>query len=299
MKCKKIAAMIVASATFMAFATSGFAASVTTTTTYNQFSDKVVVNVDVAGAQADKEVTYLVKSKDTGNKIVYIDQKTAATNGSVNFNYKVAKSDITELGATVQFGTDGTEAITGYGDIQFTTPSVTHPNANITFYSDKNCTNEISGTLALGTNETVYAKVVPATNYEVKAVKVNDVTVEATTGGVYTIENATTIVVETSEKQVAPGVETPADITYNEDIKTPEGGSITIGGETFNNVITKTTILKVVGAPKEVGVTYNGINYPAFNMDGGKFNTTDGLCAVKIVAPAGTTIEVTPYHIDN
>lgn len=191
MKCKKIAAMIVASATFMAFATSGFAASVTTTTTYNKISDKVVVDVNVTGAQTGKEVTYLVKSKDTGNKIVYIDQKTA-TDGKVNFNYKVAKSDITKLGATVQFGTDGTEAITGYGDIQFTTPGVTCPNATITFYSDNLCENAITGTLALGTNETVYAKVVPADKYQVDAVKVNGSEVKDS-GGVYTIANATSV----------------------------------------------------------------------------------------------------------
>lgn len=298
MKCKKIAAMIVASATFMAFATSGFAASVTTTTTYNKISDKVVVDVNVTGAQAGKEVTYLVKSKDTGNKIVYIDQKTA-TDGTVNFNYKVAKSDITTLGATVQFGTDGTEAITGYGDIQFTTPEVTYSNATITFYRDPLCENAITGTPAFGTNETVYAMVVPADNYEVKSVKVNDNAVEANSSGVYTITNANTIVVETSLKVVTPDVKVPEDITYDKDIIAPEGGDIKFNGETLSNVITKTTILKVVGAPKEVGVEYNGTKYPAFNMDGGKFTDTTGLCAVKIIVPAGTVIEVTPYHIDN
>lgn len=291
MKCKKIAAMIVASATFMVFATSGFAAaSVNTTTTYNQISDKVEVNVAVTGADAGKEVTYLVKSKDAGNKIVYIDQKTA-TDGTVNFNYKVAKADITKLGATVQFGTDGTTVITGDGDIEFTKPGVTCSNADITFYSDKSCENAIADTLVVGKGEKVYAQVKPHKDYEVKSVKVNGSEVVAD-GGVYTITNATTIVVETSSTYVAPGVETP-EITY--DKETQDGGSITIDGEKFDNVVTKTTILKVVGAPKEVGVTYNGTKYPALKLDGSNFTDADGLCAVKIVAPAGTEIVVTPY----
>ena len=59
MKSKKIVALIVAFAAFMAVATSGLAA-VTTTTTYNaEDATKVLVDVEVTGVSG--EVTYLVK----------------------------------------------------------------------------------------------------------------------------------------------------------------------------------------------------------------------------------------------
>ena len=76
MKSKKIIAMIVAFAAFMAVATSGLAAAtVETKTTYNlEDTSKVYVEVDVTSAAAGKEVTYLVK---TSKEIVYIDQQTA------------------------------------------------------------------------------------------------------------------------------------------------------------------------------------------------------------------------------
>ena len=158
MKSKKIIAMIVAFAAFMAVATSGFAA-VTTTTTYNEIADKVVVDVDVTEATPDSEVTYLVKSN---GDIVYIDQKTADASGNVGFDYKIAKTKIAGLATDVKFGTNGSAAITDttalyLADVTATTDS----NATIAFYTDANCETLIGDAAIVGSEDVIYAKFCP------------------------------------------------------------------------------------------------------------------------------------------
>ena len=280
MKSKKIVAMIVAFAAFMAVATSGFAA-VSTTTTYNQVADKVVVDVDVTEATPDSEVTYLVKSNDI---IVYIDQKTADSNGAVGFDYKIAKDKIKNLTTSVQFGTNGAAAIAGTDTaIELNNLSVDAENATVALYSDANCQNAITG--IVGDGDTVYAKVTVADGFELDTVKIGGVAQDP--ADVYTIVGNKAIEVTTKAVVVDPGVETPNDVVIEE----VEDETVEVNGKPVE-VKTVTKVLKVVGQPTEVGVVYNGEEYPALNLDGtSNYTTTDGLCAVRIIVGKDVVVD--------
>ena len=109
----------------LATAMTGFAATVTTTSTYNAGDGKVAVVTNVTDATANSEVTYLVKNGE--GDIVYIDQDTAA-NGAVSFEYKIAQNKIADYATTVKFGTDASDALlnmfTGTGGKFKGTPNI-------------------------------------------------------------------------------------------------------------------------------------------------------------------------------
>lgn len=281
MKSKKIIAMIVAFAAFMAVATSGFAA-VSTTTTYNQLTDKVVVDVDVTEATEGSEVTYLVKNSD--DIIVYIDQKTADEYGAVGFDYKIAKDKIEDLETTVKFGTNGDKAITDTTALVLNDVIVTK-DANvtaITFYKDATCAEEIGAEAVVGTEDVIYAKVEVASGYEIDQVS----GLVDGSGDVYKVQG-TAISVTTKATKVDPGVETPADV----EIPEVENETVEVDGKPVE-VKTVTKVLKVVGQPTEVGVIYNGVEYPALNVGGeSKFTTENGLCAVRIIVGKDVVVD--------
>lgn len=262
MKSKKIIALIVAFAAFMAVATSGLAA-VTTTTSYYTTEGKVDVNV-TATADAGSEVTYLVKSND---QIVYIDQQTA-TDGKVSFNYKIAQEKIKDLATTVDFGTNGVNAVDETGsEIVLENVSVTAANATVKYYSDKDCTKEIKNAV-VGTEDTVYAVVTPADGYHITDSTKGEVvaagmTIELVKGDnvVVTLEETVkTPVIEDFDKVVGSDAFVAGDV----EIEKEETGTIGDDGKTY---AAKTSIIKVAGKPSVVGVKYNNNEYPALGLD--------------------------------
>ena len=79
-----------------------------TTTTYNKTTKDISVSTTINGANDGDKITYLVHKKDAvlasleGKDIVYIDQKTAGSGGSVApFSYKTAS---TNIGSTILVG---------------------------------------------------------------------------------------------------------------------------------------------------------------------------------------------------
>lgn len=96
----------------MLFSMSAFAITSSTTTTYDTTatdgSVKIAVTTSVTGAAEGDKITYLVHKKDAvlaslaDSEIVYIDQKTAGSDGSVApFTYKTAS---TNIGSTILVG---------------------------------------------------------------------------------------------------------------------------------------------------------------------------------------------------
>ncbi|MBQ6894436.1 MAG: hypothetical protein IJN40_02960 [Clostridia bacterium] len=284
MKSKKIVALIVAFAAFMAVATSGLAA--TTTTTY--LGEKVSVKAEIA-AETGKEVTYLVKS---GNEIVYIDQQTAKDSKAV-FNYKVAKNKIVDLTTDVQFGTNGTaftaEALTGK-ELLFSKVEVTKDAGvnSVKFYSDEALTTEVTD-LTLGNAETevLYAVVDVDSKYELVAVKINNVA-QDNVDGKYAVRMGDKIDVTTKLAYVAPKVE--ADTTVIEKIPAVDAEYADTTKYAVNNFAIKVT----AGTPTKVGVLVGdmetGSFYPALTVDDAPYNAND-VYAVRIITAAGKVIE--------
>ena len=161
MKSKKIIAMIVAFAAFMAVATSGLAAAtVQTTTKYNTIAGKIDVQVDVTDAEAGSEVTYLVKN---GEKIVYIDQKTA-TGGLAEFDYKISKAEMTNgLTTSVKLGTNSaTIAMPTVNGLNLTavTNNTAADVATVEFVKNlEGAAVDTNAPVAVGDDETIYARV--------------------------------------------------------------------------------------------------------------------------------------------
>lgn len=288
MKSKKIIAMIVAFAAFMAVATSGFAA-VTTTTTYNEIADKVVVDVDVTEATPSSEVTYLVKS---GNEIVYIDQKTADESGNVGFDYKIAKGKIVDLSTDVKFGTDGSAAITDTTALYLADVTATaDENATIAFYTDAACENLIGDAAIVGNNDTIYAKVTVADGFEINTVSGLK---ETATANIYEV-TANAVEVTTKSTYVAPGVQLPTEegladmMTEATTAKDSEGNDV--------EAVQYTQVLKVVGQPSVVGVEYGHRRFPALTADGGAYESGK-LYAVRIIVKADQVIENLPTYVE-
>ena len=289
MKSKKIVAMIVAFAAFMAVATSGFAA-VTTTTTYNEIADKVVVDVDVTEATAGSEVTYLVKS---GNEIVYIDQKTADETGAVGFDYKIAKDKIVGLSTDVKFGTNGSAAITDTTALYLANVTATvDGNATIAFYTDAACENLIGDAAIVGNSDTIYAKVTVADGFEINTVSGLE---ETATANIYEV-TANAVEVTTNSTYVAPEVQLPTEegladmMTESTTAKDHEGNDV--------EAVQYTQVLKVIGQPSVVGVEYGHRRFPALTADGGAYESGK-LYAVRIVVKAGQVIENLPTYCED
>lgn len=287
MKSKKIVAMIVAFAAFMAVATSGLAATTSTTTTYYTGSDKVQVDVDVFGAEADSEVTYLVEN--TKNGIVYIDQQTADENGDVKFSYKIANTKLDDdFISEVKFGTDGEiDVVASDADvIAFDKVTKSGDNVTITFYEDVDCNSAIDGTPIVGTADKIYAKVEVAKGYRIETTT----GLGEATGNVYEV-------IGTDVSVVTEEIPAAADTTHGVTI-VDEDKEIEIEDDKGNKVPAKTvtTVIKVVGMPSEVGVTYTDatygtLNYPALTTDKELFTETDGLCAVRIIVGKDVVVD--------
>lgn len=295
MKSKKIVAMIVAFAAFMAVATSGLAA----TTTYNYLNDGYVdVRVE-ATADEGSEVTYLV---ETPNEIVYIDQQTA-DDGVVNFNYKILASKLDGVTTTVKFGTDGENAPTGIDQLKFADANVTGENITVTYWKDKNCTSDaINGVPSLGTGDTVYAKVEAVTDYKLVSYTVNGATTPKDAASyVIPVKSTDVITVATEKIVVDPGVQ---DIEIDSSAwEAPEEEVENDKGEMIKAVAV-TKIFKVIGNPTEVGVKWtnpaNGkeIEFPAMRSHttaDGQVITSD-ICAVRIMSGENIVVDgLTPY----
>lgn len=288
MKSKKILATIVAFASFMAVATSGLAA-VTTTTTYNEIADKVIVDVDVTDATPDSEVTYLVKSNDA---IVYIDQQTADENGAVSFDYKIAKDKIVGLTTDVQFGTNGLAAIDG-DDKAIELANITvnaGDNAAIAFYKDAACENLIGEAAVVGDGDTIYAKITCEEGYEVDTVS----GLETSGSDVYLVK-ANEVSFTTKSTYVAPEVQLPTEEGLA-DMATEEVKTENFEGEEID-AVQYTQVLKVVGRPSVVGVEYGHRRFPALTADGGAYESGK-LYAVRIIVEKGVVITSLPSYYE-
>lgn len=288
MKSKKIIALIVVFAAFMAVATSGLAA-VTTTTTYNTSdASKIAVTVNVDGVT--DEVTYLVKS---GTQIVYIDQQTAKDN-EVEFNYKISKEKMSGLSTSVQFGTNGT-AIGNYEEaLPFNQVTTSNGGAEVTYYRDDAASDAVSQDLvAYGNNveDVLYAKVVFDTASK-------EIDWEQTTGLVQGVGNVfkvngTSVSVVLKDTVVDPGVSAPegSELTIKssaEPVTKPDG--------TIIKTESHTKLIKPVGTPKEIGVAYDGYKYPAM-AENGTYDPNK-VYAVRIITEENEVVDLVPYYLD-
>jgi hypothetical protein len=268
----------------MAVATSGLAA--TTTTTY--LGDKVSVKAEI-DAETGKEVTYLVKS---GNEIVYIDQQTAKDSKAV-FNYKVAKNKIVDLTTDVQFGTNGTaftaEVLEGK-ELLFGAVNVEKDNgvAGVTFHTDAACeTAAVANTL--GTEDEVYAKVELVSGYVLKSVAIGKTAQDLS--GKYLVKKGDTLTIVTELQVVEPTV--TSDATVIDGTYVPEDDKDADYVKNPENYEIKNIAMKITGAPKTVGVVVgegdDAVLYKAMPGKSGVYDP-DTIYAVRIITKLGEII---------
>lgn len=262
MKSSKLKATLatVSAIAVMASASTSFAA-VTTQSTYNTSTDKVSVVATVSELEANKEVTYLVKS---GDQIVYIDQNTLDANGAATFTYKIAKSKILDLQTAVTYGTDGSKPAPDGDSLGFERVEATGEHVTIEYYTDPSCQNKISDEkVAIGSQEEIYAKVTEESGYEIESVTIGGESVSIGSK-IYRLEKGKNLAVTTKVTKANPVVITsePAqdDVT---DMKVDVDGTPT---EVKASV---TTVLKVnkMDEVTEYGVIFNGVAYPAINTE--------------------------------
>lgn len=221
----------------------GFAATVNTTTIYNNADGKVRVVSEVTGVNG--EVTYLATTKAGAgvneSGILYIDQQTSS-DGKAKFEYKVAQTAIADLETKVILGTDGTEAITQPAK-----------GLELTATADvETATYKIDYTqVAYGnSNENLTIAVTPVGDNEIKSVKIGETTYEPAAS--YTVP-------------VTAGVPAAVAVTT-----APKTTTVAIAGEgvAVNNegtMKTATAIIKVNGAQAgyDIGISYKGYTFPA------------------------------------
>ena len=241
-----------------AFSVTGLAAEVATTTTYNTQSGKVEVNAAVSGADADSEITYIVKS---GNEVVYIDQDTAE-DGSVEFTYKIDKGKITGYSTSVKFGSSSeTEAFEGNGTETLGIVPLSQAG-NEEHYSIV----YPGGETAWGYGEKVTAVAEPDSGYEITGIYIDGVLQDSESNTVeltYGQEISATV----QEVVTQPGVNYILLETEDE----------TVDGEVCKSRI---AILKPQGNVSSIGVVYKGDYYAS---------ATTEMSAVKIIFPASET----------
>lgn len=116
---KKVLVCALAALFLMASCVNAFAATYTTTTTYvtegegNEATTKLKVETNVGGVDEGTMVTYLAYKLGDGDEgptddnIKFIDQQTADSTGSVNFEYTTDVGNLT--GMTVKSGSDAAE----------------------------------------------------------------------------------------------------------------------------------------------------------------------------------------------
>lgn len=290
MKSSKLKATLaaVSAIAVMASASTSFAA-VNTTATYNTTTDKVDVVATVTELTPNKEVTYLVKSGET---IVYIDQATLSTTGTATFNYKIAKNKIADLQTAVTYGTDGTEPAPAADNLGLGNVTGSATNATIEYYTDEACSanKKIADTsVVAGKGETIYAKITPETGYEIKTVTIGG-TAQTEIKSVYSLTAGQAITVTAEKTSTAPVVITADPV--QDDVT-----DMTVDVDNVATAVKKsvTTVLKVENAAEvtEYGVIFNGVAYPAINVEG---NTN---VAVRILTTDDTEISkdaVTAYY---
>lgn len=292
MKSKKIVALIVAFAAFMAVATSGLAA-VTTTTTYS--GDKVEVTA-VVDAETDKEVTYLVRSSAT--QIVYIDQQTADENGKATFTYKIAKEKIEDLRTDVSLGTDSATPLTTTGKEITLEGVVVTSDGNVSvvgYFKEQTCDTTVDS--IVGNNNVIYVKLKAAEGYNISAVSVEGEAIAdfvAANEYVVTLSKGQNVidvdVVKTETKPVVTKYDV-ADVTTT--VKNDKGELV--------SAVEKTTLMKVTNAYTKAGVNFNGEFYPALKagataVDESSYFTGTDYFAVKLIVPeADANAEITTY----
>ena len=306
MKSKKIVALIVAFAAFMAVATSGLAA-ISTTTTYS--SDKVSVTA-VVDAEAGKEVTYLVKNNADPAVIVYIDQQTADENGKATFEYKIATSKISGLATTVSLGTDGSVEVDSAGNtdknLKFGTVTVSGDNITVVgYYSDPECNSEAENKLGNDPDQYIYVKIVPVSGYNITDATGGDDATVAPTQAVVKCGMGDTVTVTTENVVSEPEInDWTAEITWNEtanDGKTKEdvgvpGAEVEQGKINGKDAVAKTTFFKVTGKPAgDFGVKYGNEYYKALGADG-QPASGEGYYAVRIIID-GTTVNDSDFEV--
>ncbi len=288
MKSKKIIAMIVAFAAFMAVATSGLAA-VTTTTTYNADAEKVLVEVNVTDASENSEVTYLVKN---GENIVYIDQKPANGTGAVNFTYRIDKDDIADLKTTVKFGTNGAKSIDD-------TKPLDLANKNVVINGDEgSAIVELSSVqdfaqgkevAVIGNADTTYVRVTAVGEYKVDSVTIGGVP-QNDISGTFTMLGNQPIVVTTSKKEVTPSVSVE---TITETIEFENDADADAEIINAEGMVSTIAFVKPTGSPNVIGVKVGDDIYPALNVDKTTTYNPNTIYAVRIIDK--DTVTLTPY----
>jgi hypothetical protein len=251
----------------LATAMTGFAATVTTKSTYNTGTDKVAVTTSVNGATADSEVTYLVKNGE--GDIVYIDQDTAA-NGAVKFEYKIAQTKIADYATTVKFGTDATDEFAGTGKDTLGFAALKDQSGDtytVTYAND---------VVAAGIGEKVTANIAAKDGYEIVDVKVNGESKTAVNS--VEVDNDDVITVETKKSKVDPAIQVYKDLD----------------GDTFTAVI----------KPTGDGITEFGIEYALFEGTVKQYKSLETdmtkMAAVQLILPEDKEAEVedfVPYFV--
>lgn len=245
MKSRKFKAVLAAVSAIAVLATAmtGFAATITTSTTYNLAdATKASVTTTVSGlVDQDAEVTLLVKTAgdDTGvngSGIAYIDQKPAE-GGEASFTYQLNKATLGDVtAAVVTSGNGAGEAVTGSNTLGVTRLA----NVDETMYT-------ITYTeAAYGAGDAiVHAKIEAKNGFEITDVTVGETSYGA---GDRAIEVAPAAVINVAAQEVVTGPTIAAE-------------DVTVDGA--DGVYSATAIIKVSGEYTEVGVEYKGFTFPA------------------------------------
>ncbi len=244
MKSRKLRAVlaVLSAVAVLATAMTGFAtATVTTLTEYNANDDYAHVVSTVTGANGD--VTYLATtSGDKGvssSGILYIDQKTAE-GASITFDYYVAKSAIDGAITTLALGTNGTEEINDADKTLeiYSATDIDGEGYTITYSPDYYGNSDGSVTAVIKAEE----------GYEIKSITIagQNQDISATVFSVPVIEGELAAVVVNAQQAVL----TPSVVVLPTEGE--EDGKYTL-----------TTIFKIAGDFEEVGVKYNGMDFPA------------------------------------
>lgn len=275
MKSRKFKAVLAAVSAIAVLATAmtGFAATITTSTTYNLAdATKASVTTTVSGLEDQTaEVTLLVKTAVAtdgvnGSGIAYIDQKPAE-NGTASFTYQLNKATLGDVtAAVVTSGNGAGEAVTGSNTLGVTKLANVDEEMYTITYTE----------VAYGAGDAIVHATIEAKN----GFEITDVTVGETSYGAgdKTIPVAPTanIVVTAQAVVTAPAV---TDVVKS----APQNAA----GKYENTVVMKLLNSQpTIG----VGVIYDNVFYPAMNGV-----AVDGTFAVKLVADADITAGITTF----
>lgn len=273
MKKFKLISLVVAIVFIIGTATSAFAATFSTNTTYDTNGNATVTTTvselteDDAGAQ----ITYIAYKEDTidANNILYVNQEevTADNFSDFKFTYTVARENLSMVSTTaIGLGTDAVDSLSAAN-------SQSTQIGGFTVEVDSNIEN---GTISLSENEVypdsvVDVTITPNAHYEIDKLVVNGDDV-AVSGNTYALTVEKDTVVSAVFKQIEVTI-TP-DLTENEALQFAD--IETVAAEQYKTVDEEVVVLDDATNIPVKNILSKVIGNPAGYEYGMKVTLTDG-----------------------